>query len=151
MAQRLILKAKDDSIPIQEMIQFVNAAVEYGVHKLRASYDLDTDGELRIMVSLPKDKRVVGRRVVRLKPKTAKQQRVDKQIKSHQSAKKSGKGAGYVPPEGKTKAPVQKKVKCPKCDVRKPVVTISGVRMVKPHMSHGESCPGGGTQVVRRS
>lgn len=147
MAQRLVLRAKEGTVPLSELRRFVETAEEYGAGGASASYDLEKK-ELRIMLSLPKDVRVVDGRKVKIKPKTKRQQAVDEQIKEHKESKKSGKGEGYVPPVGRKTPPKGMKVKCPVCDTKKAVVKVSGVESVKPHISRGEPCLGSGAQVV---
>lgn len=146
MAQRLVLRAKDGQIPLNEMTTFVETAKLYGVKVSTASYDIDSDGELRIMLTLPKNVKVVGKRVVRIKPKNKKERQIEEQIRNHKSKKVEDR-PGYVPPAGKKGPPKQQKVKCPECNTRKPVVTIGGVRSIKPHISQGEPCKGSGSQV----
>lgn len=147
MAQRLVLRAKDGKVPVREIEQFANTAVQYGVKMESASFDV-VDGELRIMVTLPKDVRVVGAKTIKLKAKTAKEQAVEKQIADHKKKKKNGETAPYVPPVGRKGKPPVQKAKCPVCNVRKPIVTIAGVKSIKPHVVKGEPCSGGGQQYV---
>ena len=150
MAQRLVLSAKEGKIPFNEIRAFAETAHKYGMTTESASYDVDEDGELRIMLSLPKDVRVVGARTIKVKPKDKRGQAVDKQIEDHKAKKKSGNGEeeGYVPPVGRNKPAPIKKVKCPKCNVRKPLQTVNGVKIIKPHVVKGEPCEGGGQQYV---
>ena len=150
MAQRLVLSAKEGKIPFNEIRAFSDTAAKYGMTTESASYDVDDDGNLKIMLSLPKDVRVVGARTIKVKPKDKKGQAVDKQIEDHKKRKKDGDndGEGYVPPVGRNKPAPIKKVKCPECNVRKPVQTVNGVKIIKPHVVKGDPCPGGGQQYV---
>lgn len=150
MAQRLVLKSEGGEVKISDIIAFAKAAERYGVQGLIAKMDYTAKGKTLVMsVPVPKNVRVVGARVIRIKPKTKKGRQVEKQIDDHKRKKKSGEGEGYVPPVGRKTAPNTKKIKCPDCDTRKPIVRIAGVQSIKPHVSKGDPCPGGGKQVAR--
>lgn len=148
------MTAKDGKIPLHEMRDFVNTAFNYGAGSESASYEIVDSkgkvlsGELKVMLPLPKDKIVVGKKTVTVKAKTKHAQQVDEQIAKHKEEKKEGnKEEGYVPPVGKKGPPKQQKIKCPRCGIRKPVQRVNKMRILKPHVSKGEPCPGGGVQV----
>lgn len=148
MAQRLVLSAQGGVIPFNEIKNFALTAAKYGMTTESASYAVE-DGELRISITLPKDVKVVGARVIKVKPKDKKGQAVDEQIEKHKKSKKENDdGEGYVPPVGRNKPAPVKKVKCPTCNVRKQLQNVGGVKIIKPHVVKGEACPGGGQQYV---
>lgn len=147
MAQVLRLKTDKKKLSLKELDIFVATAKKYGVPLTELVTVSSSSGELVLTKTLPLKVRVVDGQKVVLRQKTKKQQRVDKQIKEH-NQKTTKEKPGYVPPEGRKTAPKQRKVKCPICNTRKPVVKVAGVAAIKAHVSHGESCPGSGMQVV---
>lgn len=146
MSQKLVMKTEKKKLTLKELATFVKVAQEYGLPTTEV-IDVSASGkEVMFSKVLPLKVRVVdGKRVV-LRQKTKKQRAVEKQINDHNSTPVKEK-PGYVPPEGRRTAPKVQKVKCPKCNVRKPVVKVAGVKAIKPHISKGDPCPGGGTQV----
>lgn len=145
MGQRLVLKTSKKRLSLKEMKQFVTVAEQYGV-PLSEEVDVTSSrGELLFTKSLPKMVRVVDGKKYVLRPKSKRQKQVEKQIKEHKE--KPVEEKKYVPPVGRTTAPSKTKIKCPVCNVRKPVQKIGGVSVVKPHVSKGDPCPGSGTQV----
>lgn len=145
MGQRVVLKATNGKVSLSELAAFLKVTRDYGI-PLSEEADASMDsGELRISRELPSHVRVIGGKRVVLRQKTKKQQQVDDQIKEHKE-EPAGEKKGYVPPVGRKTAPKVQKKKCPVCNVKKPLVKIAGVRVIKPHVSHGEPCEGGGQQ-----
>jgi hypothetical protein len=148
MAQVLRLATEKKKLSLKDMKIFVSTAEQYGL-ALSETVDVSSKGsELVLTRALPLKVRVVNGKKVVLRQKTNKQRKVEKQIKDHNS-KEAKEKPGYVPPEGKKSGPKGKKIKCPVCNTRKPVVKVAGAgTSIKPHVSHGEPCAGSGAQVV---
>lgn len=145
MAQNLVLRANSET-SLAELEAFVKEAKAYGMPSktkvpITTKREPHKKTEVTLIVRLPDDARVVNGKKVKVAAKTAKQKRVDSHVKEH-----SGNHEGYVPPEGRKTAPKPKRIKCPVCNIRKPLVTVSGVKVIKPHQSKGEPCAGSGTQ-----
>lgn len=148
MAQRLVLSAEDGKIPLWELAQFAETAVNAGIRAESASYVVGKGDTVKIMVTLPKDVRVVGKKAVQVKPKSKREQAAEEQISTHRAKGKDK--PGYVPPVGKNAKPKPTKTECPVCKAKKPVQTVGGVRIIKPHVVKGNPCSGGGKQVVAK-
>lgn len=143
MAQRLVLKLKaSENTSLGELKKFFDTAKEYG---LPLTTEIVVDSDVRLSTVLPDKAHIVSGKKVSLKPKTAKQKRVEKQIENHKEEKAEGKDS-YVSPEGRKTQPKPKRIKCPSCGFRKPLVTVAGVKVIKPHVIKGEPCEGGGKQ-----
>lgn len=167
MGRQLVLKVTSEEMAFSEMRTFVKAATDMKVRgsALVTVYVTDEAGKLvanvsrvpnktvRFIVNIPDTAESVlptRRRIVRrIKKKTPHEKAVAKQIAEHKEKKASGEKIAYVPPVGHKGPPKPIKVKCPVCNVRKQVVTVSRLKSIKPHVSHGEPCSGGGTQVVK--
>lgn len=149
MPKRLVLTARDKAeISLADLEKFVETARLYGVSKKNAAWEVDEDGILRFGVSIPPDMKVLGgRRVVKIKKKTKGGQAVDKQLDEHDAKKKKGEREAYVPPVGRKGPPKPKKIKCPRCGIRKPITKVNKMNVLKPHQAKGEPCPGSGVQV----
>jgi hypothetical protein len=142
MGQRLVLKSKNKEVLLSDLRAFLNMVEEF---KLPPSTVFPVARDIVLSVDLPKDQRIVNGRKVRVKGKTKKAVKVAEQITEH---KESEQKQGYVPPVGRKTAPKGVKRKCPVCNVNKPVVTIGGVKVVKPHVVKGEPCAGSGNTPV---
>lgn len=155
MARRLVLKTTGDEMSFHDLQLFVEGAKKLGIDA-SASIDVDVENEganqevtiVRFGVTVPNDRLVTGERV-KIKKKTKKQRAVENQIKEHKEKKQNGKKEAYVPPVGRTSPPKPSKIKCPECNIRKPIQTVGGVKAIKPHVSHGDPCPGSGLQVKK--
>jgi hypothetical protein len=152
MGQLLVLRAKGNST-LSELVEFTKRAEQHGVNgKEEVEWTLDTETQtLRLMIGLPDNVRIVNGKKVAVRSKTKKQKLVAEQLEEHKKEKAEGKKVGYRPPAGKKGPAKRKMVKCSVCDIRKPVVTVAGVKVVKPHQSKGEPCAGGGVQYTGRS
>lgn len=146
MGQRLVLRAKDE-VSIGEIADFAKKALEYGLtNKEGAKVSVGEDGSLRLIAELPAGVRVVAGKKHVIRPQTKKQVRVKQHVEEAKEKKANGESVGHVPPVDGPKK--QRKVKCPVCNVRKPVVKRSGISVIKPHVVKGEECSGSGEQVT---
>lgn len=156
MGQRLVLRANEE-VSINELEDFTKRAKDYGLNgKNTAKIEITeeaNEGEedftysLRLVCELPEGVRVVGGKKHIVRPKTKKQNEVEQQITEHKEKKKNGEKEAHVPPAGQKGPTKTRKIKCPNCNVRKPVVKRAGITVIKPHVIKGEPCEGGGTQV----
>jgi uncharacterized cupredoxin-like copper-binding protein len=153
MGKRLVCKIEGGSVDFGEFEKFIATAKNYGVKKAAVMTVSASEKGHRVTltVDVPNDTAVVAGEPVKVKKKTKKQEKVEKQIQEHKEKKKNGEDEAYVPPVGRKTAPKQQKVKCPECNVRKPVVTVAGQKVLKPHTVKGEECPGSGLQIVKQS
>jgi hypothetical protein len=149
----LVLKTENGELPLEDVILFGSEAVKNGRKRGdKVAVDWLTDGELQfsIQVNDPKPDPEPVKKIKRtITPKSVKEEkerkeRAAKQIEEHRKLPPEER-PGYVPPVEGT--PKQRKHKCPVCNWKKPVVTISGIKVIKPHVRNGEECPGGSTQV----
>ena len=148
MGQRLVLKTDKKEIPLTDLLKFVKTATDYGLKPSQVSAKVGVvKQEVTITLDLPLRVRVAEGKKVVVRAKTAKKKAIEKQIEEHKEKKEQGESEGYVPPVGRKTAPKPQKIKCPVCNVRKPVQKINKVRVIKPHVSKGEPCPGSGQQV----
>jgi hypothetical protein len=145
MGQRLVLKSEGGKVLLSDLRAFVKKCDEFNMPN---GTELDSEGDVTLGLSLPKDQRVVKGRRVRVKGKTKQGRAAEDQIEKHKQDKKEGNKQGYVPPAGRNKAPAVPKIACPVCGTRKQVVTIGAVKSVKPHTVKGKECGGSGVQVI---
>lgn len=151
----LVLKTEDGELLLEDLIIFGTQAVKNGRKRGdKVAVDWLTDGELQFTVQVndpepepepepvKKRKRTITPKSVRAEKE--RRERAQKQIEEHRALPPDQR-PGYVPPVEGT--PKQRKVKCPVCGWKKPVVTIGGIKFIKPHVRNGEECRGGSTQV----
>lgn len=149
MNKRLVVTSEVGRVKLTDLRTFLATLEKHGVSITTgtAEYHVDEQGNLRFWTEIPEDQKVVGRRVIRIRGRDKRRRAIDAQLAQHREDKKNGTAEGYVPPVGRTKPPVPKKMKCPRCGIRKPIQTINGLRLLKPHTKAGENCPGSGIQV----
>lgn len=147
----LVLKTKGNELLLKDVILFGAEAVKNGrtrEDKVKVS-KVGTELRFTIAINPPKPqvstpkKKTITKKSVRAQKEQ--KERVAQQIAEHKKKKAAGEHTSYVPPVAGTVT--NRKVKCPVCNWKKPVVTIGGAKMVKPHIRNGEPCNGGGTQV----
>lgn len=159
MGQRLVLRANEE-VSISELEEFAKKAKEYGLNgknlaKIEITEEANEGEEdftysLRLVCELPEGVRVAAGKKHIVRPKTKKQVEVEKQITEHKEKKENGEKQAHVPPAGQKGPTKVRKVKCPVCNVRKPVVKRAGISVIKPHVVKGEPCAGSGEQVASK-
>jgi hypothetical protein len=149
--RRLVVTSESGKVALNDLRSFLRVCEENNldIKKGAADYELGDDGKLRFSIALPGDTVVLagGKRKIKIRKRDKRQQAIDAQLAQHREDKKNGVAEGYVPPVGRTTAPRKIKTPCPVCGFRKQVLTIGGVKTLKPHTVAGEACAGSGTQV----